>query len=429
MRKSHFTVSSRSRQLKNVIKYLRMGTNIKLAWRNLWRNRRRTLIAISSIIFSVLLASWMRSMQEGSYESMIDNVVKYYSGYLQVQDSAYREERTLENSMEFSPELKQEIEKLEDVTLVSHRLESFALAANHEHSKPAMVLGIEPDSEDRITSISKRIKEGSFLMPGDKSVVIGKGLADFLNLSVDDTLIMIGQGYRGISANGLFHIKGIMAHPNPEFDKRLVFMDIENAREFYSAYNLSTSLVIMTDDHYQTDHIKTDIGDLLSPEKTVLTWIDMQPELEQLIQSDRMGGIIMLGILYMVIAFGMFSVIMMMAKERQREFGVVHAVGMKKRKMAAVVIFETLLIGITGCATGLVVSYLFCLWFYHNPIPLTGEMASATELYGMEPYMFFSLSPALFYNQMILVFLISVFISIFPVYNIYRLKITSALRT
>lgn len=137
----------------------------------------------------------------------------------------------------------------------------------------------------------------------------------------------------------------------------------------------------------------------------------------------------MLGILYMVIAFGMFSVIMMMAKERQREFGVVHAVGMKKRKMAAVVIFETLLIGITGCATGLVVSYLFCLWFYHNPIPLTGEMASATELYGMEPYMFFSLSPALFYNQMILVFLISVFISIFPVYNIYRLKITSALRT
>jgi len=82
-----------------------MKTNIKLAWRNLWRNRRRTMIAISSIIFSVLLASWMRSMQEGSYDSMIENVVKFYSGYLQVQDTAYREERTLENSMEVSPEL------------------------------------------------------------------------------------------------------------------------------------------------------------------------------------------------------------------------------------------------------------------------------------------------------------------------------------
>lgn len=405
-----------------------MKTNIKLAWRNLWRNRRRTLIAISSIIFSVLLASWMRSMQEGSYDSMIENVVKFYSGYLQVQDTAYWEERTLENSMEVSPGLIQKIENLNDVTLVSHRLESYALAANHKHSKPAMVMGIEPEAENRITAISKKIKSGEFLQSGNKSVVLGKGLADFLNLSVGDTLVMIGQGYHGISANGLFPVKGIMEHPNQEFDKRLVLLDIEAAREFYSAYGLSTSLVIMTGDHYQVDHLKSDIGNLLPPEKTILTWVEMQPELEQLIQSDRGGGIIMLGILYLVIAFGMFSVIMMMVKERRREFGVIHAVGMKKRKMAIVVFFETLFIGIIGCSIGLIVSYLFCLWFYYNPIPLTGEMATATVQYGMEPYMFFSIQPSLFYNQMILVFIISLFIAIFPVYNIYRLKITSALR-
>ena len=405
-----------------------MKTNIKLAWRNLWRNRRRTIIAISSIIFSVLLASWMRSMQEGSYDSMIENVVKFYSGYLQVQDTAYWEERTLENSMEVSPELMREIDKLNDVTLVSHRLESFALAANHQHSKPGMVLGIEPEAENRITEISKKIKAGEFLQPGDKSVVIGKGLADFLNLSVGDTLVMIGQGYHGVSANALFPITGIMEHPNQEFDKRLVLMDIETAREFYSAYGLSTSLVVMTDDHYQVDHLKAEIGRLLSEEKTVLTWVEMQPEIEQLIQSDRASGIIMLGILYLVIAFGMFSVIMMMVKERRREFGVIHAVGMKKHKMAIVVLFETLFIGIIGCTIGLVVSYFFCLWFYHNPIPLTGEMATATVQYGMEPYMFFSIQPSLFYNQMILVFFISLFIAIFPVYNIYQLKITSALR-
>jgi ABC-type lipoprotein release transport system permease subunit len=219
-----------------------------------------------------------------------------------------------------------------------------------------------------------------------------------------------------------------MEHPNQEFDKRLVLMDIETAREFYSAYGLSTSLVVMTDDHYQVDHLKAEIGRLLSEEKTVLTWVEMQPEIEQLIQSDRASGIIMLGILYLVIAFGMFSVIMMMVKERRREFGVIHAVGMKKHKMAIVVLFETLFIGIIGCTIGLVVSYFFCLWFYHNPIPLTGEMATATVQYGMEPYMFFSIQPSLFYNQMILVFFISLFIAIFPVYNIYQLKITSALR-
>jgi lipoprotein-releasing system permease protein len=89
-----------------------MTTNIKLAWRNLWRNRRRTFIAISSIVFSVLLASWMRSMQEGSYDSMIDNVVKFYSGYLQVQDTAYWNERTLDNSFEVTTELRKKSARL-----------------------------------------------------------------------------------------------------------------------------------------------------------------------------------------------------------------------------------------------------------------------------------------------------------------------------
>ena len=405
-----------------------MTTNFILAWRNLWRNRRRTFIAISSIIFSVLLSSWMRSMQEGSYDSMIDNVVKFYSGYLQVQDTAYWNERTLENSFDVTPELKNQIKNIKNVSLVSSRIESFALAANHLKSKPAMVIGIEPEAEDQITNISKKIKKGNFLKNGDKGVVLGEGLANYLKLGVGDTLVMISQGYRGISASGLFVIKGIMSHPNPEFDKRLVYLDIETARDFYSAIGLSTSLVIMSDDHQHINRMKKEIKQYLSEKNTVMTWTEMQPEIVQLIQSDRGSGMIMLGILYLVIAFGMFSVVMMMVKERKREFGVVHAIGMQKYKLSVIVFFETIFIGVIGCSIGLLISYVFCLYFYYNPIPLTGDMASATIQYGMEPYMFFSMKPSLFYSQMIIVFIVSVFISIFPVYNISRLKITKAIR-
>jgi len=405
-----------------------MKTNIILAWRNLWRNRRRTIIAISSIVFSVLLASWMRSMQEGSYNSMIDNSVKFYSGYLQVQDTAFWDERTIDNGFEATKKLESEIRAINNVTLVSERLESFALAADHFHSKPAMVMGIEPEAEDQITKISQKITKGRFLKTGDKGVVIAEGLAGYLNLDVGDTLVMISQGYHGISADGLFKIEGIMKHPNPDFNKRLVYMDIKQARNFYSAYGISTSLVIMTNDHYKVDHIKKEIEKILPKKNTVMTWAEMQPELVQLIESDRGGGIIMLGILYVVIAFGMFSVVMMMVKERKREFGVIHAVGMKKQQLSEIVFLETIMIGLIGCAIGLIISYLFCLYFYYNPLPLTGEMAEAYAQYGMEPYMFFSLKPSLFYNQMILVFFISVFISIFPITNIYRLKITKAMR-
>ena len=371
----------------------------------------------------------MRSMQEGSYDSMIENSVKFYSGYLQVQDTAYWNERTLDNSISATPELQEEISQIKDVSLVSNRIESFALAANHLKSKPAMVMGIEPESEDKITQISKKIKKGTFLSKGDKGAVLGKGLAEYLNLEVGDTLVMISQGYHGISASGLFEIKGIMSHPVAEFDKRLVFLDIESARDFFSAYNLSTSLVVMTGNHYKVNHIQKEINKIIPKNYTAMTWTEMQPEIVQLIESDRGSGIIMLGILYMIIAFGMFSVVLMMVKERNREFGVVHAVGMQKNKLKLVVFFETIFIGLIGCSIGLIISYLFCLYFYHHPIPLTGEMASATEQYGMEPYMFFSMKSSLFYSQMILVFIISVFISIFPIYNISRLKITKAMRS
>jgi ABC-type antimicrobial peptide transport system permease subunit len=124
----------------------------------------------------------------------------------------------------------------------------------------------------------------------------------------------------------------------------------------------------------------------------------------------------------------MFSVVIMMAKERRREFGIVHAIGMHKNKLALLVFFETIFIGLIGCVIGLVISYIFCLYFYYNPIPLTGEMATLTEQYGMEPYMFFSMKPWLFYSQMIIVFVLSVFISVFSVRSINRLKITKAIR-
>jgi lipoprotein-releasing system permease protein len=187
-------------------------------------------------------------------------------------------------------------------------------------------------------------------------------------------------------------------------------------------------MVVMTHNHYEVKHIQKQIENILPPENRVMTWTDMQPDLEQLIESDRGSGIIMLGILYMVIAFGMFSVVLMMVKERSREFGVVHAVGMQKSKLEVVVFFETIFIGFIGCAVGLIISYAFCVYFYFNPIPMSGDMATAYEQYGMEPYLFFSLKASLFYSQMILVFLLSVFISIFPIWNIHRLNITKAMR-
>jgi len=405
-----------------------MWNDIKLAWRNLWRNKRRTLITSASIIFSVLFASFMRAIQEGSYDSMIDNMVKFYSGYLQVQDTAYWGEKTLENTIAYDSVLTEKISKIEDVRLVTPRLESFALSAYKQNSKPVFVMGIKPVKEDRIIKLSKKIQKGAFISPGDKGALIAEGLSKFLKIGVGDTLVMISQGYHGVSAAGKFAVRGIFKHPNPEFNNNMVYLSLKTAQDFYSAYGRYTSEVIMVDDHYEVDHVKKAIQAILPPGKTVMTWDEMYPELLNMIEGDRAGGIIMLWILYLVIGFGIFGTVMMMVNERKREFGVINAVGMRKSRINRMLFAEIVMLGMLGAIVGLILTAPIIWYFYLNPIQMPPDMAEAMVTYGMEPFMFVSIRPVIYINQALTIFILSSVIAGIMMINVARLNLVKALR-
>jgi len=406
-----------------------MKSQLTLAWRNLWRNRRRTIITTSSIVFSVFYACIMRSMQEGSYDSIIGNLVKYYSGYLQVQDSAYWEEKTLDNTLEYDSALVTRIEAMEDVKLVTPRLESFALSAYNEFSKPVFVIGIDPDKEDRIIHVSQKIIKGSFINPDDEGALIAEGLAGFLKIDVGDTLVMIGQGYHGSGSAGKFAVRAIFKHPSPDFNNNMVFLSLPAAQNFYSAPGRFTSDVIMVEDHYEVAQVKKSISDMLPANKRVMTWDEMHPELSGMVKGDRAGGIIMLWILYGVIGFGIFGTVLMMLNERRREFGVINAIGMQKDRISIMLFFEILLLAMLGAFGGLILTTPAIWYFYHNPIPLTGDLAEAMAQYGMEPYMFFSVRPYIFLIQALTIFGISAGIGFVMVISIARLDLIRALRS
>lgn len=209
-----------------------MSTNIKIAWRNLWRNKRRTLITVASIFFGVLLSAYMTSMQEGSYEKMVDMVVKYYSGYMQVHHENYWESKSINDTFEDTPELRRSILDHPEVDFVIPRLESFALASSEELTKGVLVMGIEPESENRLTSLKGNVNQGSYLQANDQGLLVGEGLAKYLHLGVNDTLVMISQGYHGISAAGKYPIRGIIKHASPQLNKMIVYMTLPNSQSF-----------------------------------------------------------------------------------------------------------------------------------------------------------------------------------------------------
>ena len=407
-----------------------MNTLLKIAWRNLWRNKRRTIITTASVFLAVFLALFMRSMQIGSYEIMIDSVVKEV-GHLQVHDSGYWESKSINNSFIYSSSLKEIIESQPNIKAVIPKLETFALGSYGQSTKGFMLQGIIPDLEDPRTKISDKLIEGRFLTENDEGILLAEGLAKFFNIGINDTLVLIGQGYQGISAVGIFPVVGIVKYPIPKLNNLMAYMSLGKVQEVFAPYHpgLISALVIDLKNKNNLEAEANTLNKLIGSNYEVMPWTTMLPEVVQQIDGDNVGGIIMLAILYIIVAFGIFGTILMMTMERRKEFAIMVAVGMHRSKLAIVVCIETIIIGLLGIASGIIASLPFLQYLYYHPIPLTGDTAEMMLEYNMEPVMPFSLEMFIFTNQGITILSLALITAIYPIVFVNRFKILKAMRS
>ncbi|MGD9899070.1 MAG: ABC transporter permease [Calditrichaceae bacterium] len=398
-----------------------------LSWRNLWRNKKRTIIVGASIFFAVILAVFMRSGQLGSYSYMIHSSAKLFTGYLQIQGKDYWDNRSLDYSIAIDDHQMAKIDSLRHVTSATPRLESFALISYKKLTKVSQVIGIDPDSENRMNNLSARVIDGQYLENGDKAILIAEGLAKMLKVTIGDSIVIYGQGYHGQIAAARLPVKGIVKLPFAEMNNAMVYLSLQNAQDVYSAFGRITSLSVMINDISNLDKILTEVNEIFGSDYTVMTWNEMMPELEQSIQMDNISGIIMLAILYIVIAFGVFGTVMMMTTERTREFGILISVGMKKSRLIAVTTIESIMISFLGVIVGFIGSVPVIYYFYYNPIRLTGEMARAYETLGIEAIMAFSVDPGIFLGQSVVVLIIALTTAMYPFLFINRLMPVEAI--
>ncbi len=402
---------------------------IKMAWRNLWRNKRRTLITAASLYFAIVFAIIMRSMQLGTYDLMIDSAVKTYSGFIQICDSTYWEDKSIDDMFVFDRNFEQKAGSVAGVLSVLPRLETFSLVSSGSKTKGVVIQGIDPVKDDAMTGMSKHLISGSYITRNGRSVVLSSRLAAFLGVSAGDTVVMLSQGYHGISAADKYRVCGIVKVPVPTLDNKLVIMPLSLVQDFVSAPQMVTSVAINIESRRHMDNIAATLKKkLVNSNLRVLKWTEMNKVLKQQIESDNSSGIIMLGILYMVIFFGILGTIIMMTGERMREFGVITALGMRRTKIFFMMFSETVFIGVLGLLAGALTTVPLIAWYSQNPIHLTGEMAKAYEAYGIEPMMGFSTDPMIVINQFYTVLILMMITLIYPLFKIGKLNIINALR-
>lgn len=401
-----------------------------LAWRNIWRNRRRTLIMLASVVFAIFFSCLMKSMHLGTWTNLIDNAVRFYTGYLQVHAKGYWDERTLDNSFINNPELQNKITADPEITLISPRLESFALASGTDRTKGAMIFGIDPEKENQLTSLKNKLRQGHYFRLQDKKVLLAAGLARFLKLGINDTLILIGQGLHGANAAGKYAVAGILEFPSPQQNEQLVYLPLPEAQWLFSAGNRLTSFAILVKDQQKVPQIKKELQQQLgNGNYEVMDWQEMQPELVQSFELDSIGGQVILFILYAVVGFGIFGTFLMMTAERRYEMGVMLSIGMGRGQLQLVMFLEVIILALSGALLGILFSLPVILYLHQHPIPVSGGMAEMYQKFGLEPIIPFSQKSRIFLQQAYVVAIITTLLGIYPLWFIQKLKPVKALRT
>lgn len=401
----------------------------RLAWRNIWRNKRRTFITLASILFAVLFASLMESLQKGAWNNMINNIVTFHMGYIQVHQKGYWDEQTLDYAYPLEPAITK-TQGLKGVEDALPRLESFALASTGSNTMGVMVTGIEPEGENAMTRIQTRLIAGKFLQEKSQGVLIAAGIAENLKLGIGDTLLLIGQGYHGVNAAGKYAVEGIIKYPSPDLNRLLVFLPLGEAQWFYGAEGMITTLVIRPSSPKSISKALNSLQSVFpSDAYEVMDWKALLPDLLEAKKFDSAGNIIVYFILYAIIAFGLFGTILMMLRERQYEFGLLVAIGMKRRQLGAVVFLEVVILGLVGALAGIIASMPLVGYFKVNPIQFSGGYSEMMEKFGFEPIFPAEFSFRIFFVQAVIIFVLTALLALFPFRRIRRLKVVEAMRS
>ncbi len=403
---------------------------LKLAWRNIWRNKRRSLITLAAVVFAAVMAIAMRGIQLGTYALNIKSVVELFSGYLQIQEKGYLDNPTLTTSFIINKNLKDALNNTKGVIGYAPRIYADGLISFKDNSRGAAIFGIEPNKEKQVTTFTENINSGKFFTSDSSNeIVVGAQLLKNLDAKIGDEIVILAQGYDGALGNQKYKIVGTVKLGVQELESALVFMGLKSAQSLLAMGHRVNVVAIKANNLNNIKEIKSSLTNKIkNPELKVLSWEKVNPELEQSIQLDNISGIFFLGILIVIVAFGILNTVLMSVIERFREFGVVLAIGMPQVNLTYLVYLETIIITIIGLLIGNILGSIVNYYLIIHPIMFGGELKKLYEIYHFLPQLKSTLMPSIFIKVSFTILVISLLSCLYPAYKVYKLEPLKGIR-
>jgi len=401
---------------------------LTLAWRNIWRNKKRSLIIISAVAVGLCCGLFASAAMFGMWDSMINTTIDRDIGHFQIHSKSFEDEKLVTDTIPGFENIMFRLKATKYVTGVSSRILIEGMASSATTSNGVRILGINPETEKKVTSIYKHIIKGNYFGETWKNqIVIGEKLADNLGLREKSKIVLGFQGIDGSIIYGAFRVTGIFRTESSTFDKSNVFVKEDDLLRLINSNKISNEIVVRLSSVQQVDSVYIPIKNKYS-NLSVKYWGELAPELNFYYQSVVLQSNIFVGIILFALLFGITNTMLMSVMERVREFGVLMAVGMKRSRVFFMIIMETISLSFIGGVVGLILALILIEYFGSVGINLSAfteglsQWSLGTQLYTSLPFSF--------YPPIVIMILVTAVISAFyPALKAIKLKPATAIRT
>ena len=413
-----------------------MSIDIKMAWRNIWRNPRRTLLTILAVAFACVLLVFMLSFQFGSYATMINASVKIHTGHLQVQAQGYQDNHDMRLAIADPQPVEKILDGIPTVQAYAPRARAFALVSSQARTYGVLVEGVDPAAEARVSTLKEIVRQGSYLDNahpdmGRPEALIGHLLARNLKVAPGDELTVLGQGFDGSIAATVVRVRGIYNSGLDDFDRSAIQIPLAAFQDIFSMGKAVHEIVVMGRHLSDAPAIKAALAGPLGrlnadPPLVVLDWEELMPGLRQAINMDLVSGSVFYLILVMVVAFSILNTFLMAILERTYEFGILMAMGTKPGRLTRLVLTESAGMTLVGVATGMLLGCLVTWYFMQHGIQL--GVSEISRQFGLPDTLYPQLSLLSATAGPLVVLVVTLLAALYPALKLRRLQPVEAMR-
>ena len=407
----------------------------KIGWRSIWRNKRRTLISLFSIIIGTGIPIFFVCIAWGFYAGLIDDVARLMSGHITYEHVEYRNSPSNDLWVDDIQKINKTLNNNAEVLSTKQIVNLQGVAHTAKGSVGISLMGIEPEKEITISFLPETVIEGNYLSKEDgRWVVVGDQLAENLNISVGKKFVFTTNDIKGELVEELFRVKGIFKTGSKEIDGHFVQSDIEIARKIAGLGSDDVSqLGIIVKNPDTHENFLQDLQKSLAKKNGVfLSWQKIMPDVATTIRMDRTAISSFMIMLVVIVLFTMFSTILMSTLERKREFASLLAIGTQQKELKIQIFIETIFFGLIACPLGALLGIGFAKWVEgYDMMNVVGGKSEDMSVggFGMDTIITPLFSAPLILQISIFFFLAVQLLSILPIYLISRISITDELRS